>query len=475
MKRKFLAPYMLSLALSLTACGKAKDTNDIVADFNEVQNVGTSSDAEDEFVEFAPSSCPEINFDVSVDKTGANRTKLFSATEIEFNDDYLKSFATKVFDKDTMEICKPYQICDKNELEAALDEFDEINASAEKFKCIPLDYYNRIQDTLDQYNDNHAHEMEPDSCIVEYETDYGSAFTGLMRGKINGTDYAMMYNDLNLDMDDVSSYQTLHEAGITTPIRLQRLTPSYQYRATRNINYTAADAVYGENLVDESTARAQAEQFMANIGLDDFVVENYGKRACYINDESNCYDGYSYVFTRQIESVNCPIFAFDEIIDISSTSHDDSSTSQHVPANTVAKEEYVRVDVDSDGIVLADFNNLYELGDVISSDMNLISCNQATRIVNDIPFTAQNFWNTNDVKKVDIRFAYIPFKYEDKNVFLPVWLFYEPKECINSEEINTMSPTADNPLMAISALDGSEIVYSGMYIYSVMFEDRYYD
>lgn len=468
MKKKLLTPCLLSLALCLTACGSAKK-DDIVADFNEVQNVGTSSDAAEEMVEFVPDSCPDMQFDVSVDTNGANRAKLYSAASIEFNDDYLKSFAAKVFDDDTMEICKPYQICDKDELAAAIDEFDNINASAEKFKHIPLDYYNHIKETLDNYDENNAHAMEAGACIVEYATNYGSAYTGLMRGKINGTDYAMTYNDLNLDMNDDSSYETLLESGITAPIRLQRLTPAYDYRTTRNINYTAADAVYGENLVAENTAREQAEQFMHNIGLDDFVIENYGQRACFINDENNCYDGYTYMFTRQIEGVNCPIFECGDIVDISSVSHDGSDTVHHI-APIVGKEEYVRVDVDSDGIVRADFNNLYVMGDVISSDMNLISSNQATKIANQIQCSAEDFENSDSVKKVDVRFAYIPFTYDNKSVFLPAWIFYESKDSINAEYINTKNLVADNVLVAISALDGSEIAFSGIFLYSLMFQ-----
>lgn len=477
MKRKYLAPCLLSLALCLTSCGKAKEDN-ILNDYNLVKDPETSGISEEEIIEFAPSVLSNVDYEVSVDNAGSNNACVYAAKAIDYNDEYLKSFAANVFDQDTVKICKPYQICNKSELEQELDTLDVINANAEKNKQVPRDYYYRVKKALEACDSTNETELENGNCIIEYSTDYGSAFAGLMKGKIQGVDYALIYTDMNLEVNG-DTYMQISDAGNPTPIRLQRLTPAYTYRTTRNKDYAAADSVYGDNLVNESAARNQAEQFLADIGINDFVIEDYGQRVCIINDAESCYDGYSYIFTRQIADLQCPFFNQSDIIDFSGAlnfiSSGDGNGYYRPPV--VAHTEYIRVDVDSEGIALVDLNNLYEVDKKLSSETNILTYNQAVSLANKATFF-NNTYELGDFQEpvqINIQFAYLPYQYDNNNAFIPTWFFYIPKDSAKLDDYRNYDPTSDRLLVAINALDGSEINYDGMNIYETMFQDRAYE
>lgn len=465
MNKKILATSILALSCCLTACGGNKKEQ-LADDFSQIQETATDSDAT-KAVDFAPTNVSDKRFDFSADRSGSSNAKIYSAKVVKYTDDYLKSFAEKAFDKDTWQICKPYEICTKTELDDALSEIDYIDENSEHGKVVPFDYRKKIENAISNYNDNNAHELGDGACITEYNTETGVAEGALIKGEINGTNYAMIYTNLNIDHNgNADAYETLYYSGNPAELRIERLTPSYLYQGTHNEDYTMVDGSFQANTVDEATAQSQAEDFLSMLGLDDYVVIDSGKRACIIDDLTSCYNGYSFTFVREIDGVRCPLFNNDEILDLTQSYSDEK-------CYVSGLEEYIRVDVDEQGIVLADFYHMYEIGDVVSKDVNMISFDKAVSIANN--YVCDCFMSTSNPVKVNARFAYIPFVYEDQSVFVPAWVFSEPAEAlISSEYFSEKDMVMDNCLTVINALDGSEIAYSGLNAYSLMYQDIYY-
>lgn len=465
MKKKLLTLFLITSALYLSACGNAKKEN-ISSDLTELNESikSTNSDAED--IPF--SKFPEYSFDITLHEDGANRAKIISANKIEYNDAYLIDFANNIFDKDSMEICKPYQVSNQSELQAALKKLDETNAAAEKYKHIDSDYYNLAKNALTNYSVENINEMPEGTCIVEYYPNYGSAYTGLFNGKINGTNYAMIYTDMNLDPSVMDYSQEIYEAKYPAPIRIQSLTPSYSYTTTYDKDYSAMDAIYGENLVLEADARKQAEQFLQTIGIQNFVIDDYGKRACQINDSAICYDGYTYIFTRQVDGVKTPMFNRHKILDVNT-----GDPKNNIPANVMGHGEFIRVDVNSEGVALVDLYIYYEIGDTLTSDFNFISYNEATNMLDlekNYPFI-----EPSTTLKTNACFGYLPIKYENKSAYVPVWFFYDTNISVTVSDYNNDQLMKRNELIfAISAVDGTEIRYTGFDVYSAMFNEFIY-
>lgn len=461
-KTKLTIPILL-LSLCLSAC-QSKGKEDVAEDFHEVQNIGTDSDAEETPVDdFKPLNYQDSQFEVTTDFGGYSRAKIYTADRVVYDDAYLKQMAETLFDKESWEVCKPFEICSKTELQDELDRINEINKQAEDGKIVPISYRAKVEHALKR-DDNDSVQSLDDSCIAQYELAGNISEAALFKGKIDGKDYVMMYNKLNIPDDD---YDTLYKLMHPSDIRIQRIAPTYNCSGSYNMDYTNVDLSFGENLVDEEEAKREAEYFLSELGIDDFVIVDQGKRACNISENERYFDGYSFTFVRQIDDVVGPLTDFLEIYDPVYTAEGESVY--------LGGAELIRVDVDSEGIALVDFYNMYEIGEALETEPQLLSYNDAVKLVNQFPtYLIQQ----EEPFKINAQFTYVPCTYEGKSVFMPAWIWLESKDVIYKAADDGLKQDmmTDYVVFGVNAVDGSLINYQGMNVYSFLYSNyRYYD
>jgi len=284
---------------------------------------------------------------------------------------------------------------------------------------------------------------------------------------------------------------------ITTPpapsLSLLKISPTYDYWNTvtelpEDSSYNIIASAAEEIPVDKKTALNQAEEFLAQVGFDNFTLMNTGKRNCLLDngdsaDEATISNGYSFSFTRKLNATHCPLaegmiycntftnstksnFNHDEL-------HHDSEPKDFVFVNdgTYTPVEFIRVDVGVDGITNVEFYNLFDLGEAITENPNLLTYEQAYEIFETAAIYPYN--KSNEPTKVMAYFSYIPLSYKDGFAYMPVWVFTEtPESYLEDYDYGTTSMDCGNMLVAINAVDGTEIYTNDYPVYSLIFHDR---
>lgn len=487
MKKYTLFP-LIALMLCTTACGKQKEI-DLLETYENTTSAQETVSGSDSHISDNGSNPSPAKYNVRPETSTGLNLQIYRANPAEFTDDSLKELAGKVFDNNNFTICKPFTACNRKELDDLLAELDAIDNNSEPNKCMPYRYRRQIEWASNNYSEDNNTLFDDSSCIASSYIADRDQDSALFKGQIDNVDYALVYCKYNNSENHEPGSGNAYSLTLTPTIQIQRLTPTLSYSFSLDQSYDQLDSVYGDNLVTQATAQKQAETFLSKLGYTDFFVTDYGKRVCTaettIAATDNCFDGYSFTFTRQIDGVTCPIgngSSF-KLYSPSTMIHsqesdlsDDFAESQHdlkeiIAANaSTTYEEFIRVDVDSEGVALVEFYNPYNVEDSIASESNILTYDQALDIFQQTPIYLLG--ENTDSTTISAYLAYAPTRYEEGYAFMPTWFFIEaPENYKDSDYYNTGAMTPGNIILGINAVDGSLITSDAYPSYSNVFSD----
>ncbi|MDD6328885.1 MAG: hypothetical protein PUA62_10625 [Lachnospiraceae bacterium] len=323
-----------TLSLLCTACGQTRNKDDVSGDFAIVHDTeanNTEVYTIPDTVNLELSLLPDKTIVANVEATGYQNAKIYSAEEIIFDDDYIKSFADKLF-SGSYEVKKPIEICSYDELSQEWDYLMQLNADAheDNMFCSP-EYRTIIDQALVDFNDDNVSTLDDGTIIKQvYDKENGCYFDkARMKGTMDDMEYILNYANL-VKNDDGTRSEIYGEVPV---LSISRLSPGYRFITVYSPDFTALDTIYGENVCSEADARAQAEQLLRVLGLSEYIENAYSERYCIdYNDEKELYDGYRFLFVKSIDGIPC---CFSDNYEIGASDGLVSSA-----------EEYILIDVD---------------------------------------------------------------------------------------------------------------------------------
>ncbi len=436
-----------AVSLMFTACGKTENKEKVSEDFNNLQN-GYNNEGEKtsipESVSLKLNSLPDKTIVANVDATGYQNARIYSAEEIVFDDDYIKSFADKLF-SGSYEVKKPIEICSYDELSQEWDYLMQLNADAheDNMFCSP-EYRTIIDEALVDFNDENVSTLDDGTIIKQvYDKENGCYFDkARLKGTMDDMEYILNYASL-VKNDDGTRSEIYGEVPV---LSISRLSPGYRFISVYSPDFTALDTIYGENVCSEEDARAQAEQLLRVLGLSEYIENAYSERYCIdYNDEKELYDGYRFLFVKSIDGIPC---CFSDNYEIGASDGQVSSA-----------EEYILIDVDHLGIVSADFYIRYNTLDVLSEKPSTISFDKVIEIAENSNLIFM--YSENDTLNMTIQFTYAPLKQDGRYVYMPVWKLLEPVEVYMGAHYteNTISSYPNRAMLGINMIDGTTFQY----------------
>jgi len=438
MKIKKWAPVVLA-GLLLTGCGQTVE--DKIADDMEVviEQDETIDKEEDASPKAFPESIKVINpasgqsIDVPVVSDGIADAAVYPITEKELNTETLKERCNRLFDRDSMEFKKPYEVCSEKELKEIKDILKEKDLP-DQSQEITETFYQALHYEADQEVGVSFDPNEPLVSSERKEMSMDENFnmvsqlepikTARATGLIDGAAYELRYK----------------ERPGKRKFELYSVEPHYPFFS---MMASTGDGIpgYDENMCDREQALNTAWDLLLKLG----IAEKYDVSREAINvvriDEKNVLDGYTFFFLPKIENAFAGLDGVRSVCQVNTAE------------NTTTGEtslDYAEIMVDHQGVVSAEFNDLYEMGEPLSD--TLISTEQ---LEEEIAKEMERFTYFEDKEFADLGISvrYMPVRKESGMVYVPTWSAKIERDAKSSGYMYSLGMH----LFSINALDGGVI------------------
>lgn len=488
--KKSLSIILAIVCLSTSACGK-KTPDNIVADYENLStpsnNIESDSENSIEDIQLAADhvSFTEIgdNLEVIVDADlftdGFNTAKVYKEEAIEVDGEFVKDFASKIFDNGTYEIVKPYALYTPDENKNLRDELLEKNynpnenndnmiyrksrgfdaqTGKESVDTVGIPKY-----TLDEYKgyligltdyeledlmkcrDNFNNKLpafSPDQFVYDLDLTYGSFafggniynmndFAGIISigkiiGNINGNEYNLLYTEHN-GKYLIELRRTLHSRLITAE------------------NYTGETPVNEEdqNICEYQKSLTDSLNYLNTLGFTDYGLAGSFTRVCgVLSDEEEAgsiiqNNGYLFYFTPDKDNVR-GIYG----------SNANLRNNEEISIPNAITAEY-----DYKGLCRLVFTNVTSSSECIEDSPKLIPYDEAEKAFKTyVKACPAKVHESKSMKVNKIQLSYISLDYGNKKALVPAWVFYGSPQ---KEKYTDNDYEFPSILVAINALDGS--------------------
>ena len=444
----------LILSFVIAGCGRA-DGSRIEADMQDVgEDIGTATDAaaddiSDEIPEkitYAITSddgrC-SVDVDAEVIVPEATSYSVYEEKLIAFDDDFLRTLAENLFDGGTYEQIKPAWMCTQEEL-ATEQEYTKMLAEQYAGQEVSEGHLSGWLNNLYRF----YNEMSYDGSmvaeltegqliyryIVSYDIDGEMLKEGYdnctLRGTVDGEEWILYYeniipNDLLVGStqggNDVSVLPGAMEECILVIAPVNQKYYGYYSRVEMSSPDNYLDTTtYGENVSDETQCRQMAYDFVEKLGLADNMevvcVNNY---IVTDENESGRLDGYRMYMAPVINGVQNYFSNMGCVV----TKNDEES----LPAY----QEYIAVDVSSEGVCSVVVGNQYEMGECMTKQANMLTFEQIDMIAQEYmqecvnkSFSTEYMVENIELSIDRVQLSYATIQYEEGYSIVPVWVYY---------------------------------------------------
>ena len=448
----------LILSFAIAGCGRA-DGSRIEADMQDVgEDIGTATDAavddiSDEIPEkitYAITSddgrC-SVDVDAEVIVPEATSYSVYEEKLIAFDDDFLRTLAENLFDGGTYEQIKPAWMCTQEEL-ATEQEYtkmlvqrytgqEEMPAYMPGWLYNLYCFYNEMS-----YDGSMVAELTEGQLIYNYMASYdidGETMTTCydnctLRGTVDGEEWILYYEnfipDGVLSSDQYGSVISVFPEETQCRLVIAPVNQKYDYgwaQMSSPDNYLDT-TTYGKNVSDETQCRQMAYDFVEKLGLADNMevacVNNY---IVTDEDEGGRLDGYRMYLAPVINGVQNYFSNWGCVGMKKNTDTENDEEMKYL----LAYQEYIAVDVSSEGVYNVLIGNQYDMGECMTKQANMLTFEQIDMIaqeymqeyVNSIGFSAD--YDEDIEYFIDrVQLSYATVQYEEGYSIVPVWMYY---------------------------------------------------
>lgn len=393
-----------------------------------------------------------LDVDADVCAFGYNDAKMYKISQMMIDDAFLQNMEKGIFDDGQYTSVLPYKYWSVEDLNAEQSRFDEMEQEVNNPSYQIANYFKKpLAAALMVGKENEQPTAVGQDCII-YESDpsglcsyvYDKDHFAKLRGKIDGKEYELSYTEC------VGA-----QKGVQRRLELQPLFPV----VSGHYVYNPVELGIGENTCDVDALYNQAKDFLEKIGYGDFL-DGFKLDLVYQDKESNemAFDGVGYHFVRSMPELESSLLENFVVMDGELTQ---AESLINIP------QEYIDILMGKDGIIGMDFGVYYDMDEALAEGVNLLSFDQITEIVSDhLQHTNmkdyKNFYYTllgslarqKDETIANIRLAYMPVRYENQYVYMPMWCF-----CYDGNAYQSYAPYLG--VFAVSAIDG-QIYYFNM-------------
>ncbi len=376
---------------------------------------------------------------------------VFNLSYTPMDDAYIKGFADKLFDDGEYKVIKPYEISSLEELNEERNHYIDIwnyyggvDGAGVKLHygvyapiIIGLEHnITMIDQQVSDFQESNVVEYEDNQLI--YEENYQSfdeaesidgeviAKKAKLRGNVGGDEWELRgysTNENNLHAYDVMvMYKVYTDTEVTYCTGVNDFTTSY----------------YGNNMLDIDTARADAESFLKKLGFD--KIDNiHTLELVAVVDDKEVRDGYRFIFAPRYDSL--PVAFLNSFY-----VYDTPTYARVYGLEQACFQEYIHVNITSEGIIEASFYKGYDEPVELTDDAELLR-------FDDVDIAAKKYMEESfpfavTISNVDLEYVVTYYGGEDY-ALVPVWLY--------STDINLDG--WGSTCFGVNALDGSIIEF----------------
>lgn len=444
MKKKICAIVTLLSLFICIGCGNAsKDNiNDELNGLDKETSANASDEAGDitipDRIKYTVShSAGMSTVDAKVDSKGYSSAATYSVEIKEKNDEWLDSYAGRLFDGEYENI-KPDWAMNYEEMIAERDYWKDnpLDANLNRYDTANeyIDFFERENlNKSDTLNGRDTSDLLIQNNLVSYEEDDGSVAQrtlggARLRGNVGENIWELYYDD--------NEYSNIH---VLQGVCLNNIMKPQQCVSMDNDLF--------ENKTDYDTAKLEAESFAQKLAGNDMVTI-HSVQCEVIENRNSTYNGYVFVLAPKINT-GAVLY------------NDDSLT---IDNGQDVVQPFLRVGVNDKGICnFVLMNDCYSIS-LMDGDVSLLSFEKVNEIAKEYIESEMERGALYDI--TEIRFGYILISYDGKEyAAVPAWGYYYYSE---NYDLAPVSP------FSVCALDGAIIKstnHTGLLFHSGVFMD----
>ena len=426
-----------------TACGKP-DKEDIARELggNATSDSATKSDAVQEEIPqnlsytIKSGGGGAVTVEAEVYSEGYGQVPTYKLKKKEKNDEWVKSYAEKLFDNGEYINVKPYDFCSLEELEAEKQFWEErlmdLDESSDGYSHVQSEI-GYIEHKIEHFSESNDVKYSEDQLVFTgsnsyYDdnfTNYESYERAQLRGEVDGNVWLLNYDYTVLEYEEESqSYTT-----ISVPILYGSYVEKMDYISA---SYGMENGIY-KNKCDRETAESEAAKLLDRLGFNNMeCVKMTELRPSWAPDYC---DGYCILYGPSLNGIKM----FSDFV-----------KGVSVDGETIAVQPYVYILVNSEGAYSFCIMEDYDVEETLSENSQMLSFQQIDDIAHAefekmmVEHPQLNY----DITQV--KFEYLCVTYDGLSyAMIPAWTYY--MGWINSGNTNLY------PIFIVNALDGAII------------------
>ena len=463
MRKRLFVGFML-LVFSLSGCGnrEGQEIDEKLSSLDSSESiVGEENNKDDEIYSMPESVSYEVSskinsgkfikVDAKVSATQTNDISVYSLSYTPMDDAYIRGYADKLFDNGEYTVVKPYDVSNLEELNEERNHYMDIwsyyggsDGGGVKqhygvYSSItigPEHNITMIDQQVSEFQEGNVVEYKENQIL--YEESYQDfdeednivgaviAKKGKLRGTVSGDEWELRAYGTNEnnkhDYDVMIMYKVYTDTEITQCVGVNDF----------------ATSCYGNNLLDIDAARADAEEFLKQLGFD--RIDNVQTLQLVTNvDDKEVNDGYRFIFAPRYDSLPVAFLNNNYVLDT-------PTYAKVYGLEQACFQEYIHVNITSEGILEVSFYKGYDEPVELTDDAELLSFEDVDIIAK--KYMEESFPFVLTISNVELEYV-ITYYGEEDYALVPVWLY--------STEIDMGG--WDSTCFGVNALDGSIIEF----------------
>ncbi len=433
---------LLIVAGVFSACGKP-DKEDIARDLSE--NVTSDSAAEiPKSLSYTIEGSSTIKVDAEVYSEGYGQVPTYKLKQKEKNDEWVKSYAEKLFDNGEYINVKPYNFCSTEELETEKQFWEELLMTLDESSS----GYRHVQSEIDFtkyamedfFESNYVQYKSTDEGQLIFTESYscdegllpGYAERARLRGKVDGNVWLLEY--------DNSVYE-VEEGNWSANV------PGLYGTCVEKADYISSEneGIY-ENKCDRAEAEREAAKLLDRLGFNNMECVKVSELCPRLlreqpNDldgifkDADYFDGYCITYGPSLNGIKM---------------YSDIGVAVSADGEHFAIQPYVSILVNSEGAYSFCIMEDYGIEEKLSENSQMLSFQQIEDIAHTELKKDMEGRSDMDMNITQVKFEYLCVTYDGIDyAMIPVWTYY-------TEWVH-YSYTHTTPWLTINALDGAVI------------------
>lgn len=406
----------------------------------------------------------DLQMECDVNLVGYEDAALYEMEQEETDEEYIKIFASNLFDDGSYSVLEPYGLLSNQELDALEQEYDETGfyMSAANTCIMSVSYFKDLEKLS----------MPQNQTLVPTKV-AGGAMECRLQGYIDDKLYELDY----INSPRFEPKMSIH------PVKLEHRYQSCMImeRGSSDDGDGSTTNICGENVCDYNQTIASINQLKEKLGFQDFEIASMDDRACQVDDEEQMRNiGYHCVLTRTVGNIPTPSFDTTlkkigqyekEVMEIMENASEEPSTHEDADDEThtldyamteicIQQIDRILIDVDDNGIVYME--TFVSPGTPVLKDsqlekLNLDQCIECFKEgLNECGVESFVKYYSRKGNQINMQatFAYVPVRYDEKTiVYEPTLIFHRVMDCDNK------IPIQNQAILGVSMIDGSLVAY----------------